>query len=86
MKLKLKRKISLVWIQHLELLRKLILLHDLEIFSLLVEDGCSRLGVGFVRLRNQNVTSIGIQEKIEDLGEKMKTRVSKISLGSRAKK
>jgi hypothetical protein len=36
------------------------------------------MGVGFFKLSNQNVTSIGIQEKMDDLGEKMKTHVSKI--------
>ena len=47
--------------------------------------GCSMSGVGFVRLINQNVTLIGIEEKMEDLGEKMKTYVSKISMGSWAR-
>ena len=42
--------------------------------------------MGFVRLSNQIITSIGIREKMEDLSEKMKTHVSKISPGSRAKK
>ena len=41
-------------------------------------------GAGFVILRNQNVTPIEIREKMEDLGEKMKTYVSKISPGSRS--
>ena len=72
-------------IRHLEFFRKPILLHDLEIFSLLAQDGCSRLSVGFSIFCNQNVTSIGIREKMEDLGEKMKTHVLKISLGSRAR-
>ena len=40
------------------------------------------MGVGFSILSNQNVTWIRIREKMEDLGEKMKTHVSKISLGS----
>jgi acetyl-CoA carboxylase alpha subunit len=62
-----------------------ILLHALENISTLDQDGCVRLGVGFARLSDQNVTSIGIQEKMEDLGEKLKTNVSKISPGSRAK-
>ena len=61
--------------------RKLIILHDLEIFSLLAQDGCSRSGAGFVILRNKNVTLIRIREKMEYLGEKMKTHVSKISPG-----
>ena len=72
-----------MWIQNLEFFRKPILLHALEKFSTLAQDGLSRLGVGFSRLRNQNVTSIDIREKIEDVGEKLKTHVSKISLGSR---
>jgi hypothetical protein len=38
--------------------------------------------VEFSRLINQNVTLIEIREKMEDLGEKLKTHVSKISLGS----
>ena len=54
-------------------------------FSLLFQDGCLRPSVGFSILINQYVTSIGIQEKMVDLGEKMKTHVSKISLGSRAR-
>ena len=37
--------------------------------------------MGFFRLSNQNLTSIGIREKMEDLGEKMKTHVSKFSQG-----
>ena len=44
------------------------------------------MGAWFFRLRNQNFTLIGIREKMENLGEKMKTHVSKISLGSRARK
>ena len=48
----------------------------------MAQDGCSRPDVGFVRLSNQIITSIGIREKMEDLGEKMKTHVSKISPGS----
>ena len=39
----------------------------------------------FVILDNQNFTSIEIREKIEDLGLKLKNRVSKISSRSRAK-
>ena len=77
----IERKIGQVWIRHLEFFWKPILLHDFENFSLLAQDGCSRPGVGFVRLSNQNITLIGIREKMEDLGEKMKTRVSKISPG-----
>ena len=51
----------------------------------MAQDGCSMLGVGFAILSNQNVTSIEIQEKIEDLGEKLKTHDSKISPGSQAR-
>lgn len=80
-----ERKIGEVWIQHLEFFLKPILFHDLENFSLLAQDGCSRLGVGFVILRNKNITLIMIREKMEGLGEKMKTHVSKISLGLQAK-
>ena len=69
----------------LRIFRKQILLHDLEIFSTLAQYGRLRPSARFVRLSNQNITSIGIQEKMEDLGEKMKTHVSKISLGSRAR-
>ena len=36
----------------------------------------------FSILRNQNFTSIEIQKKMEEFDEKMKTHVSKISLGS----
>ena len=50
-------------IQHLEFFRKPILLHALENFSTLAQDGCLRLGVGFVRLRNQNITLIGFDRK-----------------------
>ena len=64
----------------LEFFQKPILLHDLEKFSTLAQYGCLRSGVGFFRLSNQNVTSTRIQEKMEDLGEKMKTHVSKVSL------
>ena len=78
-------KIGEEWIQHLEFFQKPIPLHDLENFSTLAQYGCSRPGVRFVRLSNQNVTLIDIREKIEDLGEKMKTHVSKISPSSQAK-
>ena len=44
-------KIGEVWIQHLEFFQKPILLHALEKFSTLAQDDCSRLGVGFSRLR-----------------------------------
>ena len=63
-----------------------ILLHDLENFLLLAQDGCLRPSAGFARLSNQYVTWTGIREKMEDWGEKMKTHVSKISPGSWAKK
>ena len=73
------------WLSMLEFFRKPILLHALENFSTLAQDGCSRPGVGFAILSNQNVTSIEIREKMEDLGEKLKTHVSKICLGSQAR-
>ena len=85
MKLKKKKKISYLWIQQLEFFQKPILLLELEKCSLLAQDGYSRPSVGFSILSNQHVTSIGIWEKMEYLGEKMKTHVSKISPGSRAK-
>ena len=69
----------------ISIFRKPILLHDLEIFSLLAQDGCLRLGEGISILRNQYVSSIGIQEKMGDVGEKMKTHVSKTSPRSRVK-
>ena len=65
--------------------RKPILVHDLEFFLTLAQYGCLRPGAGFVRLINQNITSIGTREKMEDLGEKMKTHVSKISPGSQTR-
>ena len=49
------------------------------------QDSCSRPSVEFYRLNNENVTSIEIQKKMDDLGEKMKTHVSKISPESRAR-
>ena len=49
--------------------------------STLAQDGCSRLGVGFSILINQHVTSIEIQEKMEDLGEKEKTMSQKFLRG-----
>ena len=48
MKTETERKIGQVWIQHLEFVRKTILLHDLEKFSLLAQYGCSRLGAGLL--------------------------------------
>ena len=54
-------------------------------FYFMPQDGCLRLSASFSILTNQNVTLIEIQKKMEDLGEKLKTHVSKISLGSRAK-
>jgi hypothetical protein len=57
----------------------------LEIFSTLVQDGCLNLGVVFSIIINQNVTSIEIREKMEDLGEELKTHISKISPGSWAR-
>ena len=56
------------------------------ISGFLVQSGFLRPSAGFSRLSNQQVTWIGIREKMVDWGEKMKTRISKISLGSRAKK
>ena len=49
--------------------QKPILLHALEKFSTLTQDGCSRQGAGFDRLSNQNISSIDIREKMEDLGK-----------------
>ena len=43
------------------------------------------MSVEFSILTKQNVTSIEILKKVENLGEKMKTHVSKISLRSQAK-
>jgi hypothetical protein len=39
------------------------------------------MSVQFSILTNQNVTLIDIRKKMEDLGKKMKTHVSKISPG-----
>ena len=47
----------------------------------LAQDGCSSPSVGFSILSNQYVTWIGIQDKMEDWGEKMKTHVSKFLRG-----
>ena len=85
MKLKLNEKLAKYGFNNYNFFRKPILLHALEKFSNLTQDGCSRTGAGLSILSNQNVTSIEIREKMEDLGEKLKTNVSKISLGSRAK-
>ena len=74
-------KIGYVWIQHLAFFRKTILLHALEFFLTWAQDDCSRTSVGFSILSNQKVTLIDIWEKMEDLGEKFKTHVSKISVG-----
>ena len=57
----------------------------LQKFSLLAQAGCLRPSVWFSQLINQYVTWIGIREKMVELGEKMKTHVSKISSGSRAR-
>jgi hypothetical protein len=43
-----------------------------------------RLSAEFVILNNQNSTLIDIPKKMEGFGEKMKTHVSKISLGAQA--
>ena len=56
----------------------------MEDFLILDQDRCSGPSVDFSILINQNFTSIEIQNKMEDLGEKMKTHVLKISPGSRA--
>ena len=53
-------------------------------FSTWAQDGYLRPSAEFNVLNNENVISIEIREKMEDLGEKLKTHVSKISLGSRA--
>ena len=84
MKLKLNEKLAKYGFNTLIFFQKPILLHDLENFSTRAQDGCLRLSAKFSRLNNKNFTSIEILEKMEDLGEKMKTHVSKISLGSRA--
>jgi hypothetical protein len=77
MKLKLNEKLD-------KYVRKPILLHDLEKFSTSAHDSCFRLSVEFSGLINQNVTLIEIRKKLEYLGAKLKTHVSKISPGSRA--
>ena len=79
MKLKLNEKFAKYGFNTWNFFRKPILFHALEKFSTLDQDGCSRMGVGFAILSNQNVTLIEIREKMEDLGEKLKTRVSNIS-------
>ena len=40
----IERKIGLVWIYNLKFFRKVILLRDLEIFSILAQYGCLRPG------------------------------------------
>ena len=85
MKLKLNEKLAKYGFNTLNFFQKPILLHALEKFSTWDQDGCSRLGARFSILSNQNFTSIEIWEKMEYLGEKLKTHVSKISPGSRAK-
>ena len=53
-------------------------------FSLIwTQNNCLSPSAYFDRLNNQNNRSIEIQKKMEEFGEKMKTHVSKISLGSR---
>ena len=84
MKTETEWKIGYVWIRHFEFFRKPFLFHDLENFLNWAQDNCSRPSVEFAILNNQNVTSIEIQKKMEELGEKMKTHVSKIAQGSRA--
>ena len=56
----------------------------LRIFYHLSSNSFSRSSGVFSKLNNQNSTSIKIQKKMEEFGEKMKTHVSKISLGSLA--
>ena len=51
----------------------------------MAQDGFLRPVTRFVRLRSRIVTLIGIQEKMEYLGEKMKTHVLKFSQGSWAR-
>ena len=43
------------------------------------------MSADFYKSNNQNVTSIDIRKKMEDLGVKLKTHVSEISSGLRAK-
>ena len=84
-KLKLNEKLAKYGFDTLEFFRKPILLHDLENFLTWFQDRCSSLSAYISILNNQNVTSIEIRKKLEDLGEKMKTHVSKISSRSRAR-
>ena len=82
MKLKLKQKLAKYGFdQHLDFFRKPILLHDLKKKSTLDQYGFSSPGVGFVLLRNKNITSIDISEKMEDLGEKHENPCLKIFSG-----
>ena len=82
MKLKLNEKLPMYGFNTLIFFFKPILPHALEKFSTLSQYVCLSSGVGFVLLRNQNITLIGIREKKEDLGEQLKTHVSKIYVGS----
>ena len=45
MEIETERKIGQVWIQHLEIFRKPILLHDFENFLTSAQDSCLRLSV-----------------------------------------
>ena len=74
-----------MWIQHFDFFQKPILPRALEKFSTWDQDGYSRPGPRFPRLSNQNVTSIDIRKKMGDLGEKLKTHILKISLGTHAR-
>ena len=79
MKLKLKEKLAKYGFNTSNFFENQFFFMTLNFFSLLAQDGCSRPGARFARLSNQYVTSIEIREKMEDLCEKMKTHVSKIS-------
>ena len=70
MKTETEWKTGQVWIRHLEFFWKPILLHNLENFLTWSQDSYLRLSVDFSRLINQNITSIEIQKKMEELGEK----------------
>ena len=58
----------------LRFFQKPILLHNLERISTWAQDGCLSLSSDISRLNNQNVTSIEIREKMEDLDEKPMSR------------
>ena len=81
MKLKLNEKLAKYGFNTWNFFFKPIIFHALENYLNLDQYGYLRPSVRFFRLRNQNSTSIEIREKMEDLGKKLKTHVSKISLG-----